>query len=254
MPTRNQLLNGQQGCIPPQWQTVYEVDFTTQAAQDFKAGGDGAYTIASKSWTIANTANASTLAIGATGLGGTSTGGGMNPPVNTSTAPMAYIALTSLVPNLSMRDGIRVTAYNSTNNKINSYEGTFLAVGTSKADISVQWWYLFNAGLGFQTYWVRAGAGDGVALTDNPADNDMCLEIPSLGGREMRTFTAVHAAPWPAESAWRTRTETEFVAGTYASPGVRLPADVYLYLIGQNSVTVANFDWRYSKLKIERRL
>jgi len=66
------------------WETIYDVDFTTESVQDFAAGGDGDYTIGGITWSISGTAGMSVCEI--------VDGVGLRATTNSTSAMNLYIA------------------------------------------------------------------------------------------------------------------------------------------------------------------
>jgi hypothetical protein len=231
----------------------YDVDFTTQAVQNFKAGGDGNYTIDGKTWTVANTANATTFAIGATGLGGSADGGGWGGGGFLTTLPMIYCQLTQLIPNLSIDARLRFRCYVDVSNLAASYECFYMVVGPTKASMFGQTHHIGKGGTGV---YIQSGSYYANTLqylnqSTNFADDVLMVDVPTLGGSIQTTYTGVYAAGWPTAANMHARGQVSNTNGSAVVPSYTVsPGDVYFYLQAQPGAVI-HPNWRVKRILIE---
>ena len=94
------------------WTTAYNLDFTTEATQSLKSGGNGSKTIDSNTWTWANDSTCVTASIiSSTGLLMSSSTSASDYQNATRTAAVLNVPLTTLFPSFNvLRHAIRITA------------------------------------------------------------------------------------------------------------------------------------------------
>ena len=173
--------------------------------QNFKTGGDGTYVINGCSWTIANTANSSAFALtNGVGLGGTSTAGGIgwNGSSYLKTAPVAYVQVLQLLPQISTSSRLRVKIWNNINNYSTSYEICMLMVGPELSNIQLQNDCINRGGIGIQVQRVTNSSVSNIITTTTNKTNDcLVLDLHSFIGDHTSGFSAAYGVDWVPDTA-----------------------------------------------------
>ena len=209
--------------------TVYSVDFSAQSSQDFRAGGDGSYTIDGKVWTVTNTSSATQFDIqNGTGL-------------NIVSGGYLTIKLSTLYSSLKMyEDDILVWTY-----------ATVASVPTAAR------WYIVGvinyptanalfAGIGHRNEggtqcmanYVNTSGGtliapSGSCPTTNISDDVFVHRIMPDGRITM--YSGVYSSGWPSFSSLRQRlTYNYFGSNPYLTVS---PTDLGLYIGSDSSAS-----------------
>lgn len=174
------------------WSTAYEVDLTTQTTQDFKAGGDGAYTIDGKTWTVANSAQSSVFKLtNGTGL-----------VITTNTAgtakPSLFGLLSSLAASINVfRDEVIVWAWVTPSGVTtnSSIIGVGLGVGPNANAWKLVQGLEFNSGSA--AWLVTAESAEGLTGTFGPhTTTNLSDETHALRLLDPLTGAAYSGAAW----------------------------------------------------------
>jgi len=251
--TSGYVLTSNGAGVAPSWQaaaggltTLYEVDFTTQTTQDFKAGGDGNYTIDGKNWKVTGTgASAGTFKI----LNGTGIVLAPNAVGAASLGMRAslYAMSSTCAPTLAFTEvWYRATVANLTTNLqsgncgLTNYSGTstdWLCRMLQLYDGSQAWVadYYYNG--------VQLAAGSRPRSTNSLTDDVIVLRV--IDSATVEVFTGVYSSGWPARAALHRRGVLQlFVpsAAAIKSPEVNdFAASISAYAFANgSSMTVTN--------------
>jgi len=251
--TSGYVLTANGAGVAPSWQaaaggltTLYEVDFTTQTTQDFKAGGDGNYTIDGKNWKVTGTgASAGTFKI----LNGTGIVLAPNAVGAEALGMRAslYAMSSTCAPTLAFTEvWYRATVANLTTNLqsgncgLTNYSGTstdWLCRMLQLYDGSQAWVadYYYNG--------VQLAAGSRPRSTNSLTDDVIVLRV--IDSATVEVFTGVYSSGWPARAALHRRGVLQlFVpsAAAIKSPEVNdFAASISAYAFANgSSMTVTN--------------
>ena len=202
---------------PAGWVTVFDTDFSAQAAVSTLGNGTYNWLAAngtSHTWTKANSAAdfAAAQLVNGSGIIWTPTGAGSSPPtglIGGHTFSNISIALSSILPWLDpttpLRAWLEIGAEGAT---VRTNEGVFIGFDDWNGSAYIWTWYAFrgDGGSGQGYYATLANTGSGATesyVADYPGGAGVImLELPfGMAGRETRLFRYDSALGWPATSA-----------------------------------------------------
>jgi hypothetical protein len=233
--------------------TVLDLDFTTQGTQTFSS--NIVYTIGGYPFTKINSANETTAStLDSTGI--------TFVPISATdyfttvrTLPGLHLPLQKVIPSFRGDMGLRIWAYNSSNNAAANFDNAVMAMDTGSNAYSY----------GYRRGFSSTGAGATGLMTINSANptgqivdlftlgtgnNVMVLEIPSITGSSWRSFRGAFAGNyWPAMETL-TQHQSYTLTGTIVTTGVT-PQSLGVFLGAMRATSATALTVKFARLRID---
>lgn len=240
------------------WQTAMDIDFTALSATDFKAGGDGAYTVSGFPCTSAGSASVNTFGIGAASAYGLRVVG----KSSTIASATLNFLLTDMIAGLNWANSsIRVwtyLAFNSTPSGAGSASyayAKFLWSSSGGLTYVARKYKVSTAYMAYSSF--PPGTGSENAQESNTGTvtpDTLLVEVP-MGGRGSAMFTGTYSSGFPAMTAMNLR--TMYLGGQTTTNTVveyALSTSAVQIVAATDATTVGtSYDVSFKRIKVEYR-
>lgn len=233
------------------WTTVYDVDFTSLASQTISS--NGSVTIDSKTWTMENFANASSVTVGgADGMKFACNTTNSVYNTTTRTGPMLLLPLTNIIPDIDSSYSIRLWVYELSNNANQNNEQNIIAIETDSTAQRYEFDRYYNGGLIHYGRIVR-NATSVVAsdITGEPTHDVMVMELDKMGYSFAYLRTGVYSGGFPAIKNLKARAEMASPASPMFLPLMQTPANMYIALGAATGNATGDLIVKFGRLRVD---